>query len=193
MVGTRHNDACPRKLVMVRVFRTKLHGQHHGMLWNISVESVESTGVYCPVETCSQTDAKWLPRHLQQESVRIIHSTTPLSRDPHTFGRTNTTYIKYTPHISSGGGKWNEDLENMYLGNVLTIKQELVDRWDKLPGWHKFYFQYLLHTNEMCHHYIVNWIYEVINFRFNYLEMSALVSSSTAAHVTRLPACAISI
>ena len=29
----------------------------------------------------------------------------------------------------------------------------------------------------MCHHYIVNWIYEVINFRFNYLEMSALVSS----------------
>ena len=45
----------------------------------------------------------------------------------------------------------------------------------------------------MCHHYIVNWIYEVINFRFNYLEMSALVSSSTAAHVTRLPACAISI
>ena len=73
MVGTRHNDACPRKLVMVRVFRTKLHGQHHGMLWNISVESVESvesTGVYCPVETCSQTDAKWLPRHLQQESVR---------------------------------------------------------------------------------------------------------------------------
>ena len=38
MVGTRHNDACPRKLVMVRVFRTKLHGQHHGMLWNISVE-----------------------------------------------------------------------------------------------------------------------------------------------------------
>ena len=67
MVGTRHNDACPRKLVMVRVFRTKLHGQHHGMLWNISVESVESvesTGVYCPVETCSQTDSKWLPRHL---------------------------------------------------------------------------------------------------------------------------------
>ena len=50
----------------------------------------------------------------------------------------------------------------------------------------------------MCHHYIVNWIYEVINFRFNYLEMSALVSSvlhrsSAAAHVTRLPACAISI
>ena len=45
----------------------------------------------------------------------------------------------------------------------------------------------------MCHHYIVNWIYEVINFRFNYLEMSALVSSSTAAHVTGLPACAISI
>ena len=105
MVGTRHNDACPRKLVMVRVFRTKLHGQHHGMLWNISVESVESTGVYCPVETCSQTDSKWLPCHLQQESVRIIHSTTPLSRDPHTFGRTNTTYIKYTPHISSGGGR----------------------------------------------------------------------------------------
>ena len=52
MVGTRHNDACPSKLVMVRVFRTKLHGQHYGMLWNISVESVESTGVYCPVETC---------------------------------------------------------------------------------------------------------------------------------------------
>ena len=125
MVGTRHNDACPRKLVMVRVFRTKLHGQHYGMLWNISVESVESvesTGVYCPVETCSQTDSKWLPRHLQQESVRIIHSITPLSRDPHTFGRTNTTYIKYTPHISSGGGKWNEDLENMYLGNVLNNK-----------------------------------------------------------------------
>ena len=44
----------------------------------------------------------------------------------------------------------------------------------------------------MCHHYIVNWIYEVINFRFNYLEMSALVSSSTAAHVTVLIDCGIS-
>ena len=62
----------------------------------LSLNLVQSTGVYCPVEACSQADAEWLPCHLHQESVRIIHSTTPLSRDPHTFGRTNTKYIKYT-------------------------------------------------------------------------------------------------